>query len=180
MNGINDQRLLELGLAVVNLQPAQRSQDVLSVLDTALDDQEPRRLRQIDHADDDDHAKHDLKGDREPPGQVIRAVMRAEIDPVRDHRADGDDAALDADQQSPVAGPGAFGLVRRDGGRVHAVADAGDGAADEELQQGDVPGEACHLDDDADDHDRRAGDDHQSSAEAVAEEEGEDGAEEAA
>lgn len=81
----------------------------------------PRRLWQEAHGDDDENSEYDLEGDGKSPHEVIRAVRRSVIDPVGDQGAEGDDAALNANQQSSVGRLAAFGLIGRDCGSVDAV-----------------------------------------------------------
>jgi hypothetical protein len=166
--------LLDLGLVILNLKPVQCGKDVFAVFHPTFRDQVARGFREITHPDDDHDTKYDLKSNGKSPGQVRRAVVTSEINPVRDQGSDGNHTALNADQQAAVAGLGAFGLVRGDSRGIHSVPDAGDGSAEYELKEGEMTGERSDLDDDADDHHAGPDDDHHPPTQTVPEDQSED------
>lgn len=145
MQRLQHQLLLQLGLVVMDLTAIQRSQHILTLLHTVLRDEVPRRVRQIPHPDDNENAKENLEGNREPPNQVRRTMVRAKVNPVRDHGSNGNDTTLDANEQATVMRLRTFRLIRGDGRGVHTIADARDDSPEEELQKGDVTDERGDL-----------------------------------
>lgn len=71
--------------------------------------------------------------------------MRAKVNPVRDHGSNGNDTALDANEQTTVVRLGTFRLIRGNGRGIHTIADARDDSPEEELQKGDVTDERGDL-----------------------------------
>lgn len=64
----------------------------------AMRDQPTRRFRHVDHDDKDSDGEDALECDGETPGEVIRAVGAAVVDPVGDKRSDGYTSTLEADE----------------------------------------------------------------------------------
>ena len=139
-----------------------------------------RRIRQQERADGHDDGEQDLERHGEAPLDGLRHEGEAKDHPVGDKGADGDDGALEADEEPTVVGVGALGLPDGDGGRVHAVSKARDDTADDELAETPAVAEAQHGDDGANREDVGADEDHAGAAELVTQEHGEERAEEAA
>lgn len=179
-NRVNDNVLLGLSLAVIDLNTLEGSNDPLTLGNLVMGNEPARRLGQVVHADNDDNTEENLEGDRETPHQVLRAEVGTVIDPVGNHGTNGDNTTFNTDEQTTVLGVRALSLVGGDGGSVHAVADTSDNTAEDELQQRDLVGNGRDLDDDTDNHDNGTPDDHPTTTHPVTEEEGPDGTKETA
>ena len=175
---VHDDLFLELGFLVVDLEPSQRCDDRLPLFVPLASEEPTGGFGHVYHPDDHNQRKHNLKRDGKPPREVRGAVRSAVIDPVSGYGSERDDTAFDADQQAAVGGAAALGLVGGDCGGVDAVAEAGYGAADDELREGVGVGLGSDLNYDAEDHDAAADHHGAPAAEVVAEGEDEDGAEE--
>ena len=185
LNRLNGKILLPLNIGILNLFPLQSSNHILPIRNTILGQEPTRRLRQNQHAEDNDQTEQNLESNGESPDKrrdpgIGMDPVDAVIDPVRNQRSDGDRPSLDTDVQTSLVRLGTFGLIGRDGGGVHAVADSRDDTTDDELRQLDLIPPGSNLDDDADDHDACPRDDGPPTTETIAEYEGEDGAEETA
>ena len=179
-DGVEDHVPLGLCLLAVDFISTEGGNGPLGLLVPLVGEEPARAVGQPDHDGAEDEGEDDLEGNGEAPDEVIGPVGRTVVDPVRNQRAKGDDAALDADEEAAVGRLAALGLVRRDGGRVDAVADAGDDAPDDELRQLPVALHGGDLDDGAKDHDDAADDDGAPAAEQVSHGEDEDGTDQAA
>lgn len=116
-----------------------------------------------------------LAGRRKLTADTSRRKGEAEINPVTDHDTGRDQGALEHDHLASLVGAGRLRLPARYRRCVHAVAEAGDDASDDEMRQA----EGRCLQSGADDHDGGADDDHFPATEGVADPDGEDRAEEA-
>ena len=90
--------------------------------------------------------------------------MSTVVNPVCNHRSNGDHASLNADQQTAVAGLGTFGLIGWNRGRIHSVADASDDSAEDELEERNLMWHRSHLDNHPYNHHDGTNDDHPPSA----------------
>lgn len=178
-DGVEDDVTLLLGLDAVDLVAADGSNGGLGVLVPLVSEQPSGGLGQPDHGDADNEAKDALEGNGEAPDEVIGAVGGAVVDPVGDQSSEGDNTTLNADEQTTVARLGALGLVGGDSGSVDAVADAGDGAADDELGELVLALDAGALNDDTDNHDPAAEDHGATTTEQITVGEDEHGAQQA-
>jgi len=135
-DAVQDDVLLQLRGGVVLGEAVQRGDDGDALLVAVAGQQPAGGFREVVRADDKDDAEDDLEGDGEAPGEFGDGALRgAVVDPVGDHGAEGDDAALDADQQAAVVRARALGLVRGDGGRVLRIVSRGSPVREE----GDLP-----------------------------------------
>ena len=147
----------------------------------AISCHEPARgLWQEQHHSGQERAKDDLERNGEAPSEIGRTVTGSKVDPVCDQCTDGDNTALNTDQQPAVGSLGALSLICRNGRCVDAVSHSSDRSTDNELSHCAFAGHGSNLNDDADDHDETTHDDSTSSSENIAEAELEDGASEAA
>lgn len=119
-----------------------------------LSSKEPARgLGKEPQGNDDEQAKNTLESNWKPPGEIRGSVRGTKIHPVGDQCANRNRAALDTNQETPVGRPRTFGLVRRYGGCIHAVADASDDSPNAELSQRNVTGVRSDLENDSQNHD---------------------------
>lgn len=152
---------------IIDLVVTQGGQNGFTLGDAATRDEVTRGIGQVKHSDDDNDTEDNLEGNWETPDQVIRAIVGTKVDPVGNHRTDGNDTTFDTDEQTTVARLRAFRLVGRNGRSVHTIANASDDTANEELQQGDMLHEAGYLDGNANNHDNRTGKDHPATTHVV-------------
>ena len=96
-NTIHDNRLLSQRLLRIHLVAPQRRNHLRAFFPAFLREEPARRFGKEEHAAADDGREDDLESDWEAPGQVCGTVRGAVVDPVRGERAEGDDAAFDAD-----------------------------------------------------------------------------------
>lgn len=112
-DSVFDDTNLDEYLRIVAWQAIQASKHSSRFIVAVVGKEPSRRLGQAGHHGDDDYGKHDLECDREPPGEVGRAVQTAIIDPIRDQRSDGDHAAFDANNLAAVLRFAAPNIVSR-------------------------------------------------------------------
>lgn len=166
-NRVNDKVLLHLGLAVINLNTVQTSQNGFTLRDTVVGDEPARRLGHVVHADNDDNSKDNLEGDGETPHKILGTIVGTKVNPVGNHGSDGNDTTLNTDQETTILGVRTLSLVRRDGGSVHAVANTSDDTANDELGQLDVTLDGGDLDNNTDNHDSSTPNNHPATTHPV-------------
>lgn len=155
-------------------------QDIAGLVVMAFGDEPPGGLGQQESTGRRDQSKDDLEGHGEAPLNRSFNVGEAKVDPVGNERADGNDGTLEADEETSVMGARAFRLPDGDGGRVHAISNAGNDTAHDELAQTPLRAESSDGDNGTNGHDDAASDHQTSAADPVAKNESEDCAEETA
>lgn len=106
-------------------------------------------------------------------------IRQTKDNPVGDEGANGDDGTLEADEETTVVRFGALRLPHGNGGRVHAVSNAGNDTTDNELAQTPMRAKGRRGDNGADNKNRRAHQDQTRTAKALTKEHGEQRAKEA-
>jgi hypothetical protein len=195
-NGILDDSHLDNDLRVVTSESVKPSKDGRSLFFAVMGKQPSRRFGKVDHHDENDDSKYKLEGDGEPPGELVRAIQTAVVDPVCDQSTDCDHAALDTDDFAAVprfAAPedllaknnliscfrNLLCLVSGNGRCVDAVPQTSNESSDDKLSGCTaVRRYACNLDDHANNHDEGSYEDGLAATEFVAEQEDGNGTEE--
>lgn len=148
--------LLELGLNGRRVsrdaaEPAERPGRFLQV---ALLDEVARRLRQEEHARDEDEGPSELHGDGDAVGARVVPVLGRVVDDGGEQQADGDGELVRADDGASDPLGSRLGLVQGHDGGQHADTEAGEEPAGNEKRQAGRDG----LQDDAEDEDDGRGD----------------------
>lgn len=153
------------------------SNNVSRLLVAALEHEPSWGLGQVHDESHDEEAEGDLERQGETPARrSVGRKVHAVVDPVRDHDAEGDEGALNHDKLASLVSRARLGLPHGHGRGVASVSEAGDDSSDDEV----VKRKGRGLKGGSDDHDAGAEHDHLSAAEPVADEDGDDGADEAA
>ena len=173
---------VEVGEHVVRVgrRALELGQDLARLLVVASHDEPAGGVGEHHGAERHDDGEEDLERDGEAPLHALLDVRETEHDPVGDKRANGDDGALEADQETTVVRAGALGLPHGDGGRVHAVSKTRHDAANDELTQAPVRSERSARDDGANNKHRSSKENKTGTADPVTEEHREQSTEEAA
>jgi hypothetical protein len=154
-DGLLDDTHLNLDFRVLARETVESGHDSCSFLLAVVSEEPAWRFRELSHHDKDDESEDDLESNGEAPGEIVRAVETTVVDPVRNQRANGDVAALNADDLTAVLRAAALGLVGGDSRGVDTVSDTSDASSNDELRGSTaIRRNRGDLDDDTKDHDR--------------------------
>lgn len=137
-------------------------------------------IREHQGTKSNNHSEEDLECYGESPLDSIRGVRETKDYPVGNKGATSDHRTFKAHQKATIVSAGAFRLPDRDCCRVHAISNARDNTADDELTDFPFTSKADCCNQGTNDQDIGTHKDQASAAESVAVEHGEQRAEETA